>query len=158
MKESPEKDFSQNILPSNVPISNPLQLRGREKESVHTVNFFTETYLALFSDTSLVPRSSITANVVEGLVKLLHRMTSGGRLEAWLITLCMHNTAVHQKCIASRHPPDVILRGSFTRPFTALGVEGLGMRLLRPHLACYGLKLTVADGSQVRLGATLVLT
>lgn len=37
MKESPEKDFSQNILPSNVPISNPLQLRGRERESVHTV-------------------------------------------------------------------------------------------------------------------------
>ena len=36
MKESPEKDFSQNVLPSNVPISNPLQLRGRERESVHS--------------------------------------------------------------------------------------------------------------------------
>ena len=31
---------------------------------------------------SLVPRPSITANTVEGLVKLLHRMTSGGRTEA----------------------------------------------------------------------------
>ena len=28
---------------------------------------------------SLVPRPSITANEVEGLVKLLRRMTSGGR-------------------------------------------------------------------------------
>ena len=39
---------------------------------------------------SLVPRPSITANTVEGLVKLLRRMTSGGRLEAWLITQCKH--------------------------------------------------------------------
>ena len=31
----------------------------------------------------LAPRPLITANVVEGLVKLLRRMTSGGRLEAW---------------------------------------------------------------------------
>ena len=51
MKESPEKDFSQNVLPSNVPISNPLQLRGRERESVHTVvSLCRQTYLALFSD------------------------------------------------------------------------------------------------------------
>ena len=48
------------------------------------------------------------------LVKLLRRMTSGERLEAWLIAPCMHNTAVHQKCHAFRHPPDVILRRSFT--------------------------------------------
>jgi len=33
---------------------------------------------------------SITANAVEGLVKLLRRMTSGGCLEAWLIVRCMH--------------------------------------------------------------------
>jgi len=39
---------------------------------------------------SLVPRPSITANAVESLVKLLRRMTSGGRLEAWLTALCMH--------------------------------------------------------------------
>ena len=32
---------------------------------------------------SLIPRPSITANTVEGLVKLLRRMMSGGRLEAW---------------------------------------------------------------------------
>ena len=55
---------------------------------------------------SLVPRSS-TPNVVEGLVKLLRRMTSGGRLEAWLIAPCMHNTAVHRKYHTSRRPPDV---------------------------------------------------
>ena len=29
---------------------------------------------------SLTPRPSITANTVEGLVKLLRRMTSGGRM------------------------------------------------------------------------------
>ena len=39
---------------------------------------------------SLIPRPSITANTVESLVKLLHRMMSGGRLEVWLIGLCMH--------------------------------------------------------------------
>ena len=32
---------------------------------------------------ALVPRPSITANTVESMVKLLCRMTSGGRLEAW---------------------------------------------------------------------------
>ena len=43
----------------------------------------------LLCDLSLVPRPSITANAVEGLAKLLRRMTSGGRmvdvgrLEAW---------------------------------------------------------------------------
>ena len=63
----------------------------------------------------------LSPNAVEGLVKLLRRMTSGGRLEAWLIAPCMHNTAVHRKCHASRRPPDVILRSSFTRPSTALG-------------------------------------
>ena len=42
-----------------------------------------------FMYASLVPRPSITANAVEGLVKLLRRMTSGGRkvdvglLEVW---------------------------------------------------------------------------
>ena len=36
------------------------------------------------------------------------------------------STAVHQKCHASKHPPDVILRRSFTRPSTTLAViEGL---------------------------------
>ena len=60
-------------------------------------------------------------NAVEGLVKLVRRMTWGGRLEAWLIVPCMHNTAIHQKCHASRRPPRVILRRSFTRPSTALG-------------------------------------
>ena len=78
-------------------------------------------------NTSLVPRPSITANAVKGLVKLLCRMMSGGCLEAWLSTLC---TAVHRKCHASRRPPNIILRRIFTRPFIALAViEGLGMRL-----------------------------
>ena len=44
---------------------------------------------ALPESSSLVLRPSITANVVEGLVKLVRRMTSGGRLDVWLITLCM---------------------------------------------------------------------
>ena len=33
--------------------------------------------------TSLSPRASITANTVQGLVKLLRRMTLGGLFEAW---------------------------------------------------------------------------
>ena len=79
---------------------------------------------------SLIPKPSITANAVEGLVKLLRRMTSGGRLEAWhfrwTAVLCMHGAISH----ASRRPPDVILCRSFTRPSTALAViEGLGTRL-----------------------------
>ena len=76
---------------------------------------------------SLVPRPSITANAVEGLVKLLCIMTSGERLEAWFIVPC---TGVHWKCHASRHPPVVILHRSFTRLSTMLAViEGLGTRL-----------------------------
>ena len=46
---------------------------------------------------SLVTRPS-TPNAVEGLVKLVHRMMSGGRLEAWLITPCMHNTVFELPC------------------------------------------------------------
>ena len=69
-------------------------------------------------------------NTVEGLVKLLHRMTSGGRLEVWLTCRACTSTTVHQKCHASKRPPDVILRRSFTRPSTALAViKGLGTRL-----------------------------
>ena len=56
---------------------------------------------------SLVPRPSITANAVEGLVKLPHRMTSGGRLEAWLITPCMH--ALGLQFTRGATPPDVHL-------------------------------------------------
>ena len=63
-----------------------------------------------------------TINAVEGLVKLLRIMTSGGRLEAWhfrwTAALCMHGAISH----AFRHPPDVIIRRSFTRPSTALFV------------------------------------
>ena len=36
-----------------------------------------------YCSVSLVPRPLITANTVEGLVKLLCRMSSGGHLEAW---------------------------------------------------------------------------
>ena len=79
---------------------------------------------------SLVPRPSITANTVEGLVKLLRRMMSGRRWETWLIAWCVYNTAVHRKCHASQRPPDVILHRSFTRPSTMLAVEGL-VKLLR---------------------------
>ena len=60
---------------------------------------------------SLVPRLSITANAVEGLVKLLCRMTSGGCREAWLTR---RSTAVYRKCHGFHRPPDVILHRSFT--------------------------------------------
>jgi len=64
------------------------------------------------------------------VVKLLHTMTSGGRLEAWLMRRAYTSTTVHRKCHASRRPPDVILPRSFTRPSTTLAViEGLGTRL-----------------------------
>ena len=52
------------------------------------------------SKCSLVPRPSITANAVEGLVKLLRRMTSGRRWEVWLIALCITSSAT---------PPNVYL-------------------------------------------------
>ena len=75
--------------------------------------FFTVSWVYV----SLVPRPY----AVEGLVKLLRRMTSGGRLESWLIA----------QFTGSAMPPDVILRRSFTRPSTALAViEGLGTKLL----------------------------
>ena len=78
-------------------------------------------YLETLKDKhSLVPRLS-TPNTMEDRVKLVHRMMSGGRLEAWhfqwTAVLCMHGAISH----ASRRPPDVILRTSFTRPSTALG-------------------------------------
>ena len=55
---------------------------------------------------SLVPRPSVTANVVEGLVILLHRLTSGRCWEAWLIVLC--NTLAMQ-FTGSATPPNVYL-------------------------------------------------
>ena len=92
------------------------------------------SYSTIHAVVRLIPRPSITANAVEGLVKLLRRMTSGGRLEAWLMRHACTNTAVHWKCHASRRPPDIILRRSFTRPSTALAVvEDLGMRLCSSH-------------------------
>ena len=71
-------------------------------------------------------------NSVEGLVKLLRRMTSS-QVDVWRRGLshraCI-STAVYQKCHASRRPPDIILCRSFTSPSTALAViEGLGTRL-----------------------------
>ena len=88
-------------------------------------------YYVVYSSCSLVPRPSITANALEGLVKLLRRLTSGGRWEAWLTRRAYTSTAVYQKCHASQRPPDVSLRRSFTRPSTVLAViEGLGTRLL----------------------------
>ena len=78
------------------------------------------TCITLAAWISLVPRPS-TPNAVEGLVKLLCRMMSGGRLEAWhfwwTAMLCMHGAISH----TSRCPPDIILRRSLTRPSTALG-------------------------------------
>ena len=56
---------------------------------------------------SLIPRPLITANAVEGLVKLQHRMTSSGHLEVWLITPCMHTLAL--QFTGSATPPNVFL-------------------------------------------------
>ena len=64
---------------------------------------------------SLVPRPSIP-NAVEGLVKLVRRMTSGGRLEAWL---------THRGCIALQFtgnatPPDVHLMSFYVQVLPGL--------------------------------------
>ena len=53
---------------------------------------------------------SPNAVLVEGLVKLVHRMTSGGRLEAWL---CMQLTG-------SATPPDVHLTSFYVRVLPGL--------------------------------------
>ena len=60
----------------------------------YAMNTFTHVTMHLWQS-----RLSITANAVEGLVKLLRRMTSGGRTEVWLIAPC---TAAHQKCHTMR--------------------------------------------------------
>ena len=64
-------------------------------------------------------------------------MTSGGRLEAWHFWW----TAVQvYGSHTSKHPPDVILRRSFTRPSTALAmIEGLGTRLQIAYLLSHSL-------------------
>ena len=92
---------------------------------------------------SLVCRPSITANMVESRVKLLCRMTSGGHLEAWHFQWTpVHGTINH----ASRRPPDVIIRRSFTRPSTALAViEGLGTRLHSIQVSCVPTSSSVYD-------------
>ena len=83
------------------------------------------------------PRSQ-AFNHMEGLVKLLRRMMSGGCLEAWLSRQALHCSTVYRKCHASRRPPDVILRRSFTRASTALAViEGLGTRLIKSSSMLY---------------------
>ena len=61
----------------------------------------------------------LSPNAVEGLVKLVRRMTSGGRLEAWLTRRACQFTG-------SATPPDVHLTSFYVRvlpgrPSTALG-------------------------------------
>ena len=86
---------------------------------------------------SLIPRPSITANVVEGLVNSYvewHQVDIGRR---GLWRRAYTSTALHRKCHASQRLPDVILCRSFIRPSTMLAViEGLGTRLysLSVHL------------------------
>ena len=87
------------------------------------------------SKCSLVPRPSITANAVEGLAKLQHRMTSGGHLEAWHLRWTAILVYARRVGHASRCPPDIILCWSFARPSTALAViEGLGTRLTKYYI------------------------
>ena len=66
---------------------------------------------------SLVPRSLITANAVEGLVILLHRLTSGRRWEAWLIVPC--NTLAMQ-FTGSATPPNVYLTSFYVEVLPGL--------------------------------------
>ena len=74
----------------------------------------------------VILRRSFTRLSTVLAVILLRKMTSGGRLEAWLIA---PSTAVYRKYHASRRPPDVILRRSFTTLSIALAViERLGTR------------------------------
>ena len=66
---------------------------------------------------SLIPRPSITANVVEGVVKLLRRMASGRRWEAWLIVPC--NTLAMQ-FTGSATPLDVHLMSFYVEVLPGL--------------------------------------
>ena len=59
----------------------------------------------IFVSGSLVPRPSITANAVEGLVKLLRRMTSGRRLEAW------HFRSLPRNAITARYNSSLTTTG-----------------------------------------------
>ena len=102
---------SHNILPTLFTRLSLLSLVLRPEEVGHLVD------LRIILITSLLPRPSITANAVESLVKLLRRMMSGERLEAWLTRHACTSTAVHQMCHASQCSADVILHRGFTRPF-----------------------------------------
>ena len=74
-------------------------------------------------------QASNLSYAVEGLVKLLHRMTLGG------VALVVNCSATARKpCLptSTQCLPDVILRRSFTRSSTMLAViEGLGTRLMQ---------------------------
>ena len=61
----------------------------------------------------LVPRPSITANAVEGLVKLLRRMTSGRRLEPWYFwwTAVLMHARRDKQCLQTS------IRRHFTQKF-----------------------------------------
>ena len=61
---------------------------------------------------SLVPRFAITANTVEGLVNLLHRMMSGGCLEAWHFQWTAVDVHTQHVSHAYKRTPDVTLRRS----------------------------------------------
>ena len=81
---------------------------------------------------SLIPRPSITAIMVEGLVKLIRRMTSGRHWEAWHFSgeLQCYRGDKPRLPMSTERLLNVILCRSFTRPSTALAViEGLGTRL-----------------------------
>ena len=79
----------------------PFMQQPTEKPlKVKTLLLYYRLWYVMILQFSLFPRPSITANVMEGLVKLLSRMTSGGHLEAWLI---VPSTVVYRKCHASKH-------------------------------------------------------
>ena len=82
-----------------------------------------------------IPRPSITADAVEGLVKLLRRMTSGRRWEAWhfwwtAVLLCISH--------ASQRLPNVYLTSFYigVLPGTLAVIEGLGAKLGLLNWSC----------------------
>ena len=68
--------------------------------------------MLLYNLTSLVPRPSIIANVVEDLVKLQRRTHQVDVWRRGLSHRAYTSTAVNRKCHASKRSPDVILRST----------------------------------------------
>ena len=112
------------------------------KQDEHTHITTCTQLCSMYTTGELCVRVSYT---VEGLVKLVRRMTSG---RCWVDIgrrgLSCSSTAVHRKCHASQRLLDIILRRSFTRPSTALAViEALETRLLTADFTSLRMSVSV---------------